>query len=425
MRIILTQIAILLILSTVTIAQTFEFGGQIRPRAEFRHGYRSLIGEETKPGFAVSQRTRLNMNYSSKEFNTVISIQDVRIWGDVTSANKSDINGLMVHQAWGELFITPKFSIKAGRQTISYDDQRIFGNSDWTQQSRSHDALLIKYTQSKSSMIHAGFSYNQNAEKDTGNYYSLNYFKAVQYVWAHHEIKNVAISLLLGNFGMPYNTITTENGPVQKIKYIQIFGPYLTYKKGDLKINLAGYYESGKNQKNVTKTAFYTGADAVYLLNPFTLGAGFQYFTGNGQVTPDDKDHEFTVGLGTGHKFNGWMDYFYAGSSHKGVGLLDLYLPVSYKMNKFSTEFQLHYYQAAADVKDPLNKDIAMNAALGTEVGIMFMYAFSPEMNISGGYSQMFGTATLEALKGGNHELTQNWTWIMLTFNPVFFKAEK
>jgi hypothetical protein len=144
-----------LLLSTNAAAQTFELSGQIRPRAEYRHGYRSLIGDNVKPAFAVSQRTRLNLNYFSKQFNSVISIQDVRIWGDVASANKSDINGLMVHQAWGELFVTQKFSIKAGRQTISCDDQRIFGNSDWTQQSRSHDALLIKYTQSKTTMIHA------------------------------------------------------------------------------------------------------------------------------------------------------------------------------------------------------------------------------------------------------------------------------
>jgi hypothetical protein len=61
----------------------------------------------------------------------------------VKTANKSDVNGLMVHQAWGELFLTSKLSVKAGRQTISYDDQRLIGFSDWNQQARSNDALLI------------------------------------------------------------------------------------------------------------------------------------------------------------------------------------------------------------------------------------------------------------------------------------------
>jgi len=414
-----------LILSVTTVAQTFELDGQIRPRVEYRHGYRSLIDDGVKPGFAVSQRTRLNLNYYSKQFNSVISIQDIRIWGDVKTSNKSDVNGLMVHQAWGEIFLTPKFSVKAGRQTISYDDQRLFGSSDWTQQSRSNDALLIKYTQSESTMIHAGFAYNQSEEKDTGNFYSLNYFKAVQYAWAHHEIKNVAVSFLIGNFGMPYNTTTGDNIPSQKIKYMQVFGPYITYKKGDFKIHLAGYYQSGKNDKNIAKSAWYAGGDGVYSISKFSLGAGFQYITGNDQVNPGNKDHEFVITSGTGHRFNGWMDYFYAGSSHKGVGLLDLYIPVTYKKNKLSSEFQLHYYEAAASVRGPGNPFAVMNSRLGIEAGIMITYTFSPEMNVSGGYSQMFGTKTLQALKGGNNELTQNWAWIMITFSPTFFRSEK
>jgi hypothetical protein len=247
----------------------------------------------------------------------------------------------------------------------------------------------------------------------------------VQYLWAHHEIKNIGLSFLFGNFGMPYNTSSVGSPTVQEIKYIQTFGPYLSYKKGNIKANLAAYFQTGKNSKNTAKAAWYSGADLVYTIKNFSLGAGFQYLTGNDQLNPDTEDHEFTVGLGTGHKFNGWMDYFYAGSSHKGVGLLDLYLPVIYKKDKLTSEFQLHYYQSAADVKDIEHPSTAMDAALGTEVGLMLTYAFSPEMSISGGYSQMFGTETLQAIKGGNYKNTQNWAWAMLSFNPTFFKSEK
>jgi len=415
----------LLILSLTTVAQTFEIGGQIRPRTEYRHGYKSLLGDDVKPGFSTSQRTRLNMNYSSKLFKSVISIQDVRVWGDVATANKSDLNGLMVHQAWGELFLTEKFSIKAGRQSISFDDQRLFGGSDWTQQSRSHDALLLKYTQSKATSIQAGFAYNQSADKDTGNFYSVNNYKALQYLWAHHEIQNLAISVLFANNGMPFVVTIGEDKPIQEIRYTQTFGPYLTYKKDKLKVNLAAYYQMGKNNKNIEKAAWYAGGDLGFAINMFNLGAGFQYLSGNDQVNPDNKDHEFSTLYGTGHKFNGWMDYFYAGNSHNGVGLLDLYIPVTYKKDKLSGEFQLHYFRSAADVKDAANPTKAMNAGLGTEADIMLAYTFSPEMTISGGYSQMFGTETLQALKGGNRDNTQNWAWIMLTFNPTFFKSEK
>jgi hypothetical protein len=416
---------ILLVFSVTGNSQTFEIGGQIRPRAEYRHGYKSLLADNVNPAFAVSQRTRLNMNYSSKVFITMLSIQDVRIWGDVASSNKSDLNGLMVHQAWGEFFLTRHLSVKAGRQVISYDDQRIFGALDWVQQGRSHDALLVKYSPVKQVSMHLGLAYNQSADKDTGNFYSLSNYKALQYFWGHYEGEKLGISFLFANNGLPQNT--TEDGEaVQQIRYSQTFGPYLTFKSGNLKIAASAYLQTGKNAKNISKSAFFASGDVAYSFSEkWSAGTGLQYLSGNNQVEADNDDHEFSTLYSTGHKFNGWMDYFYAGNSHQGVGLVDIYLPVIYKVKKVTTEFQIHYFSAAADVKSAADPVKAMNSGLGTEADLMLTYAFSPEMSISGGYSQMFGSETLEALKGGNHENTQNWAWIMFTFNPTFFKSEK
>lgn len=425
MKSICILIVSLLLLSIATLAQTFEIGGQFRPRAEYRHGYKSLIGDNADPAFLISQRTRLNMNYSSKLFKTGLSLQDVRVWGDVSTTNKSDLNGMMVHQAWGELFVAENLSFKAGRQAINYDDQRLFGAVDWLQQGRSHDALVVKYSPIDKLSMHIGLAYNQSADKDTGNFYSIVNYKALQYLWTHYEGEKFGISFLFANNGMPQNTI--EDGlTVQKTRYSQTLGPFFSYKADNFKINLSAYLQTGKNAKNADKSAYFASGDLAYsLTKQLSAGAGIQFLSGNSQVDPDTKDHEFSTLFGTGHKFNGWMDYFYAGSSHQGVGLLDIYLPVIYKRNKLTTELQIHYFSAAADVKEATDPTNAMNAGLGTEADLMITYTFSPEMSISGGYSQMFGTETLQAIKGGNHENTQNWAWIMFTFNPTFFKSEK
>ncbi len=425
MKLLFTLIFPVLFILEPAIAQTFEIAGQIRTRAEYRHGYKSLIGDDVDPAFIISQRTRLSMNYSSKQFNTVISLQDVRVWGDVTTANKSDLNGTMVHQAWGELFLTEKLSLKAGRQAISYDDQRLFSSVEWQQQGRSHDALVVKYSPLKNISMHMGLAYNQSADKDTGNFYSVINYKALQYFWSHYEGEKLGISLLFVNNGFPQNII--ENGKtVQKTRYSQTFGPYLTYKTGKLKANLAGYLQMGKTFKNIDKSAYFASSELVYsATKQLSVGAGVQFLSGNSQVDPDLQDHEFATLYGTGHKFNGWMDYFYAGNYHQGVGLLDIYLPVVYKKNKLTTELQLHYFSASADVKDSADPTQAMSAGLGTEADFMLTYTFSPEISISGGYSQMFGTETLQVLKGGNRENTQNWAWVMFSFNPSFFKSEK
>jgi hypothetical protein len=417
--------AAVLIFSIVSEAQTFEIAGQFRPRAEYRHGYRSLIAEGVDPAFLVSQRTRLNMDYSSKLFKTALSLQDVRVWGDVATANKSDLNALMIHQAWGELFPAENFSLKAGRQVITYDDQRLFGAVDWQQQGRSHDALVVKYSPIEKLSLHIGLAYNQSADKDTGNFYSLGNYKALQYLWTHYEAGKFGISFLFANNGMPQNT-AGDGKTLQKTRYSQTFGPYFSYKNGNFKLSLSGYLQTGKNAKNAEKSAYFAGGDLAYSFTKLlSAGAGIQLLSGNGQVDPDTKDHEFATLYGSGHKFNGWMDYFYAGSSHQGVGLLDIYLPVIYKRNKLTAEIQVHYFGAAADVKNATDPTRAMSAVLGAEADLMLTYAFSPEMSVSGGYSQMFGTETLQAIKGGNRENAQNWAWVMFAFNPAFFKSAK
>jgi hypothetical protein len=50
------------LLSATAMPQTIDINAQIRPRAEYRHGYKSLIGDNVDPAFAISQRSRLNMN---------------------------------------------------------------------------------------------------------------------------------------------------------------------------------------------------------------------------------------------------------------------------------------------------------------------------------------------------------------------------
>lgn len=408
-------------------AQNFDISGQIRPRAEFRQGYKSLISEDADPAFSISQRTRLNLNYSIKRLKTAITLQDVRVWGDVATGNKSDLNGSMLYQAWGEYFLTEKFSLKAGRQPIVYEDQRLFGSSDWNQQARSHDAFLLKYHPTKTNTIQLGFAYNQSSDKDTGTYYSLtSNYKSMQYLYLHVENPGKLVAgFYLVNLGMP-SSVRVDSTWTQETRYSQTMGPILQFNGKKLKAGASLYIQTGKNTKDIEKSAYFFSGDISYaLLQEWSLGAAFQYLSGNSQVDPDDKDHEFSTLFGTGHKFNGWMDYFYAGSGHKGVGLLDIYLPATFKKDKFSSELQLHYYRSAADVKDASSPGESIDPYLGFEAGWMMTYLFSPELSISGGYSRMFGTETLEAIKGGDKDRTQQWAWVMINFTPTFFKSEK
>jgi len=413
---------LLFLFTSASFGQTFEIGGQVRPRAEFRNGYRSLIGDNVDHGFAISQRSRLNVLYTNKALKMAISLQDVRIWGDVPLSNKKDANGTAIQQAWAEYKFCDVFTAKMGRQPLSYDDERLLGGSNWTQWSRSHDVALFKFNASKRTTFHLGLSYNQAEEKDTGTFYNLNNSKAFQFLWFHHDFKNIGISVLAINNGRAF----TINGK-QDIIYSHTFGPYITYKKEKFKFNGAFYYQTGKNNVNVEMSALYASADLGYQVHKkMSVGSGFQYFTGNDQVNPDTKtDRNFNTLHGTAHKFNGWMDYFYAGIGHGNVGLLDIYAPIIFTHKKLTAEFQPHYFSAAASVREKGSAGGKMPSGLGVEADFMLSYNVTSEFNIQCGYSQMFGTETLQVLKGGNRDNIQNWVWCMLTFNPTFFKSEK
>src|SRR4249919_3599073 len=74
---------IIIITSTINIANAqFVVSAELRPRLEFRDGYRTLPTEDSKPAAFVSQRSRLNVAYSQKKFSLKVSLQDVRTWGD-------------------------------------------------------------------------------------------------------------------------------------------------------------------------------------------------------------------------------------------------------------------------------------------------------------------------------------------------------
>ena len=72
---------------------------ELRPRFEYRHGYKTLFPNNVDPAAYVSQRTRLNIDYKKDNLDFYLSLQDVRVWGDVPQLNVSDNNGIAIHQA--------------------------------------------------------------------------------------------------------------------------------------------------------------------------------------------------------------------------------------------------------------------------------------------------------------------------------------
>lgn len=388
--------------------------GELRPRAEYRKGYKTLTADGSDAALFVSQRTRLNTQFTSEDYTLFISFQDVRVWGDVPQLNTADKNGLAVHEAWGQVKFNPNFAVKLGRQEIIYDDHRIFGDVGWTQQARSHDAAIFKFG-NENYKLDLGVAYNQDEEAIFGNIYTVTgNYKAMQYAWFHKDWRNFNASFLFLNNGL-------QNIAAEEIRYSQTYGTRLKYKANAvLSLNVNAYLQSGKDVLDNDLNAYLVGLDLGYKASSkLNLGLGFEIQSGNDNATIGNKNKAFTPFYGTNHKFNGFMDYFYVGNHANSVGLVDIFAEIGTKLGeKSSLTAFVHNFSAQAEITDGVEKQ------LGTEIDLVYSHKLNKDVTIGAGYSQMFASEGLEALKNNADGNVNNWAWLMLTIKPTLFTSK-
>ena len=388
----LALLVILMLISDSILAQQVNVSAEIRPRYEFRHGYKTLFPDDAKAANFISQRTRLNGFFSNQTFKTYISLQDVRIWGDVNQLNTSDVNGFSVHEAWGQVHFCDVFSLKVGRQEIVYDDQRIFGSVGWAQQARSHDAAIFKFSFSEKHDLDAGIAYNAMTESLYEEIYSKANYLTIQWLHYHGNFGKSGLSFFFLNNGMAYDSNPDTTKIDQEVAFSQTIGARYTLNSDKIKFNAASYYQFGKNAKNRDLSAMYFNAEiSFHFVKTFSFGLGGEYLSGTSTEDQFDKtktDKSFSPFYGTNHKFNGHLDYFYVGNHAGNVGLVDIYLPLKLTVKKFTFTLTPHYLMSAATVSTPITAEIATwleySNGLGTEIDFAVTWAVTKSVVIIG-----------------------------------------
>tara|TARA_R110000787_G_scaffold15134_8_gene46881 strand:+ start:28131 stop:29420 length:1290 start_codon:yes stop_codon:yes gene_type:complete len=412
-------IIMIALFATPMFAQEFNLSGELRPRFENRNGFGSLRSEGEDAGNFISQRTRLNFDFKNTKMKFKVSVQNVRVWGDVATMAQDD-KAIAFHEAWGEAIVSEKFSMKFGRQEIAYDDQRIFGSVGWAQQARSHDAFLLKITPNTNHRVDVGIAYNADNQSNIGGLYSnVAGYKTFQYGWYHGDFNKLGVSFLLLNTGVEYLENEGLENQDTTLDYMQTIGPRGTYKSGKISADAALYFQTGKSlDRSVSAT--YFGANFGYkITDNFSAGIGVEYLSGKDMDDASSDVKSFAPLFGTNHKFNGWMDYFYVGNHANNVGLTDIYLNLGFNKDKWSFKLMPHYFASAANV---FNSDgVKLDNYLGTEIDFSLGYKITESIKVDGGYSQMLATESMEAIKGGDSSIHNSWAWVMVTFKPNLF----
>lgn len=424
----------------------FSASGQLRTRTELLHGQGSPLSKTEKPAFFTSQRTRLNVGYKGYRTQFSISAQDVRVWGQDASTNNritnAAQNGLMIHEAWGEISLldTNKtkngkdFSLKIGRQELVYDDSRLLGNLDWLQQARRHDAALIKYS-NKGFTLNLGLAYNQNREQKTGTLYDGvpngytagtnaigTMYKSLQFLYLGKKLKsgNVSFLVLKDDF-QKYTTAATGGKTLQKGTWNRLTaGPYIQSKLGKYwNITASAYMQNGKDKDGARLSAYMYSIKGIYEASrSFSIGPGFDYTSGT--EAGSAKNHSFDPLYGTPHKFWGQMDYFYVANGFGKGGLSDLFITTMTKISdKLSVQADVHQFSSASLLRNA--KDEKLSGNLGNEIDIIANYNLTKAISFQAGYCTFITTNSLATVKGvTNPQKMANWAYLMINIKPEF-----
>lgn len=410
-------LALLTLLIVSSANAQLKIDAQLKPRFEYRHGFKTLFPDDVDPSAFVSQRSRLNIGYTQEQLMFYLSVQDVRVWGDTPQLNVAGKNGFSLHQAWAQIGLSETVALKLGRQEIVYDDSRFFGNVDWAQQGRSHDVAMLKVKDGKF-RFDLGLAYNQDGESLVENTLTTNTYKSFQYIWLHNDWDNFSGSFLFLNNGRQYiDEIDSDNNQTRSS---QTIGTHLKFNKGAFKLSSNLYYQLGKDVSDNELNAYLIGLDASYKASDkVKFGVGLEIMSGNdGEAPSNGKNKAFSPFYGTNHKFNGLMDYFYVGNHANSVGLTDIYISSNFKLGaKSNLNIVFHNFSTSADLAD------TDETQLGNELDLVFSHKMQKNVTLKAGYSQMFASDGMEYLKNNFDGNSNNWGWVMVVINPTLFNS--
>lgn len=408
---------------------------QFRPRFEIRNGAFRPLNKGEKPAKLISERIRLTFDYAYKDILTVrISPQTVGIWGqsNMVQGVENDGNRIALFEAWTQLKLSKNWGLKLGRQVISLDDERFFGELDWAQGGRAHDALSVQFNRQRWEIktfaaLNQNYKslYGNNLNNPSGNLYSTSNafpYKEMQTIWVGFQVtKNTKLSLLATNIGFQ-NASSASSDTV--VHYSHTIGLHYIHSAKKTTATFSSYYQFGKNNTGQKTSAYLLAVFSSYqLTKKWNLGVGSDLVSGNDIGNAQTTDHSFNPMFHTGHKFYGNMDYYLAGNGHKNAGISDTYMKINYK-SAGEPQVSLVFHQFFAPVTIA-NASGRYTKNLGQECDLSFIKKLNRFTNLSGGYSFYITTPTLMLLKNvPDAQKIQQWFWLSLHVTPTIVKLK-
>lgn len=410
------ELTLFLIAFTIVINSSWAqltISADLSPRAELRHGYRTLPSPDAKAAASINQRSRLVLNHKHENIIIRFSFQDIRIWGQ--EQQKQAVPSLSIHEAWAELLFSEKISLKVGRQELKYDNQRLLSTNDWLPMGQKHDAALLKMKPTAGE-LHIGGAFNQSSAAFGRNFetiYGVNNYKYLTFLWYKTQFAEDASLSLLGIYD-GYEASNETDDVYTRGTWSALF-QFKLGETSNLMVNPA--LQHGKTPANQNIQAFYLRSElGTKPAEKLWSTLGLELISGN---YPEDnsKFRVFDPTHSAGHANSGFMDYFTNYPVHtRGAGLVNPFLKNNYSINpKVNLGADLHLFFIQNDF---INNGEEISKYLGTEIDLTLSYAFNTSTRIISGFHWMFGSDSMEIINSGSREEPAYFAYIMLRIRP-------
>ncbi|MEI7980216.1 MAG: alginate export family protein [Bacteroidota bacterium] len=440
----------LLILLSENIFAQFSISGEFKMRGEYRDGYLSLRDSSKTPYATILGRARLAFDYKNEKIATRFSLNDAWVFGQNSfSSDTITRNTVNIFEAWFQYSFTKSFGLKAGRTEIAYDDERLFGLSNWTMWGTTHDALIAQFDQKKRGYWgHIGFSVNNIAPPTNpylNSYNVRNNYKYLGYLYGNFKLFDNKLTLtyleiidvfqknpvtttklkttydtlfirnqndsIIGTTLLPVVTKTTTTEDFPDILYARgTFGASACLELNKWSFFVNGYYQYGHIRDGRQLSSYFYALWASFQpVKQLKLQVGWEQLSGNNYSDTSGmrtKVKGFSTLYGTSHRAYGYMDLFSTiVKDNLSVGLNDLYgRATAYFNDKMSLEATYRWFSIPygfLSVTNPKKGQLpytSVKTNLGSEIDLMYVYKPIPNLELNAAYCFFLPTATMETL---------------------------
>ncbi len=404
-------------------AQNVVIDGEIRPRTEYQDGYSKPLTTTSDPGIFTTQRTRLNFAYNSGVLNTLVTLQDARVFGqDAQAASTATVS---IYEAWADVLLFPGATLKIGRQGLKYDDNRLFSAPAWSNTGTSHDMALLKYS-INDWQFHLAAAFNNKTAIASETFYlpGAKYRSMILFYLTKPLFSGLTLSTIAIDEGMQDTVGIGTSYKKLDMNHCYTFGGNLKYQDEKMPVSAlaTAYFQSGKSAIGKTMSGKLLALKVDYkFTDVISASVGTDYLSGDDNGITDGVQSNFKKLYGADHTFNGYMDYW---NTPVAQGLLDYYATGTAKAGKDLT-FELGYHLFNTDIKLK-SGGVQVGKDLGSEIDFLVTYKINSWSTVQGAYCRYFDTAnTLVAKNIVANSIIRNpqWAYVMFTFKPSFLKT--